>query len=272
MLKYLVASTIIGIGKIMMTTTLNEQRRSQLMQQVAALQESRNPGQFSATAKLPASNMQQVGGFGYSVAISGDRAIVGAWDQNAAYNPCGAAYIFQYQNGKWSATEILQASDSQQGDQFGHSVAIIGDRAIVGAKYRGGAYAGAAYIFQHQNGKWSETEKLQAFDIQEDDRLGYSLAISGDRAIVATWGEDASSSAVYIFQYRDQQWLQTQKLTIPKWKMVRNRNNPKVTLTLISLVQKLIKATIKSNWQSHAVVSDLLSFSRFLYVIWIVML
>jgi len=79
--------------------------------------------------------------FGYSVAISGDYAIVGApiEDENASggdsLTNAGSVYIFHNNAGTWQQQQKLVASDREAEDLFGISVAISGDYAIVGAFY-----------------------------------------------------------------------------------------------------------------------------------------
>ena len=92
--------------------------------------------------------------FGHSVAIYNNYAIVGAWGHDANGElSAGAAYIFERQsNGSWTQKQKLIASDKQEGDNFGKSVAIYNNYAIVGAPWEdanGVKYAGAAYIFEN---------------------------------------------------------------------------------------------------------------------------
>ncbi len=99
----------------------------------------------------------------------------------------------------------IQASDKEASDQFGGSVSISGDRAIVGAHLEdtGGSDAGAAYIFERSSGVWSEAAKIQASDIEATDFFGRSVSISGDRATVGASSEDTGGSnagAAYIFE------------------------------------------------------------------------
>ena len=70
--------------------------------------------------------------FGYSVSIYGDTAIVGAQKNDDDGQSSGSAYIFTRRNRRWSETEKL-ASDASAVDEFGLSVAITDDVAIVGA-------------------------------------------------------------------------------------------------------------------------------------------
>jgi FG-GAP repeat protein len=161
--------------------------------------------------------------FGFSVSISGDTAIVGAYGDNDNGYRSGSAYIFyRYQGGadNWGAVNKLTASDGAANDYFGYSVSISGDTAIVGA-YRdndNGSYSGSAYIFYRDEGgadNWGEFKKLIASDGADYDNFGNSVSISGDKAIVGAYGDDDNGSA-YIFS-RDQEgadnWGEVKKLT-----------------------------------------------------------
>ena len=146
------------------------------------------------TQKLTASDGEANDRFGWSVAISGDYAIVGAWGVDDQGNSAGAAYIFTKSSGAgWTQTQKLFAIGGATGDYFGYSVAISGDYAIVGAYGDDdqGNSAGAAYIFFNDgSGNWTQTQKLLASDGQTFDYFGVGVAISGDYAIVGAWGVD----------------------------------------------------------------------------------
>ncbi|MCH8850645.1 MAG: FG-GAP repeat protein [Chloroflexi bacterium] len=146
--------------------------------------------------------------FGTSVAIDGDTAVIGA-DLEATTS--GAAYVFERDVGgadNWGEVKKLKASDPQDSDQFGSSVAVSGDTVLAGARSEdaGGDDAGAAYVFQRDQGgddNWGQVKKLTASDAQADDHLGISVALSGDTAVVGADNGDsglADSGAVYVFQ------------------------------------------------------------------------
>jgi len=98
--------------------------------------------------KLSASDGAAYDYFGISVAISGDTAIVGAYGDDDNGSSSGSAYIYQFDGGSWQETK-LTASDGATYDEFGNSVAISGDTAIVGAYYAddNGTGSGSAYIY-----------------------------------------------------------------------------------------------------------------------------
>ena len=118
----------------------------------------------------------------------------------------------------------LLASDAQDEDFFGMSVAISGDTAVVGAPQGDaeGGDVGAAYVFQRDAGgpnNWSEVKKLTASDGGDRDYFGVSVAISGDTAVVTAAGEAAGGlqpGAAYVFE-RDaggaDNWGEVSKLT-----------------------------------------------------------
>ena len=152
--------------------------------------------------------------FGYSVAISGNYAIVGAiYEDDAGGGSSGKAYIFNVTTGALLHTlNNPNAYSTSANDQFGKSVAISGNYAIVGAwgeddagdpRY-GGSASGKAYIFNVSTGALLHTlDNPNAFSISPNDSFGGSVAISGNYAIVGAEGEDDAggnqSGKAYIF-------------------------------------------------------------------------
>jgi hypothetical protein len=96
----------------------------------------------------------------------------------------------------------LSAADGVAGDQFGQSVAVEGDTAVVGAPFADGA-RGAVYVFARAGDGWTQTAKLTASDGAVRDRLGSSVAIAGDTIVagapLAALGANPSRGAVYTF-------------------------------------------------------------------------
>ena len=148
--------------------------------------------------KLTASDAEADDWFGYTVAVSGDTAIVGAL-MFAGGNDAGAAYVFQRDQGgadNWGEVKKLTASDAQAGDQFGVSVAVSGDTAVVGTIFKD-----AAYVVQRDEGgadNWGEVKKLSG---AAGTRFGTTVAVSGDAVVVGAFL--AGTGAAYLFQ-RDQ--------------------------------------------------------------------
>ncbi|MGI9014361.1 MAG: hypothetical protein ACR2GY_08945, partial [Phycisphaerales bacterium] len=138
--------------------------------------------------------------FGLSVAISGDTAIVGAYGDDDNGGSSGSAYLFDVNTGQ-QITKLLPL-DGARDDNFGYSVSITGDTAIVGsyADDDNGSNSGSAYLFNVTTGQ--QIAKLLPLDGARDDNFGYSVAINGDTAIVGSYGDDDNGSysgSAYLF-------------------------------------------------------------------------
>lgn len=161
--------------------------------------------------KVIASDAAPEDQFGKSVAISSDYAIIGAPIENSQ---TGSAYIFIRSGNSWIEQTKIIASDGTTGVQFGISVAIRGDYAIVGAPYDNGS--GAAYIFMRSGNSWIEQAKLTASDASGGDIFGWSVDIDGDYAIVGASGNDdngTNSGSAYLFIRSGSNWTEQAKLT-----------------------------------------------------------
>jgi hypothetical protein len=161
---------------------------------------------WGQVAKLTASDAQENDEFGGSVAISGDLAVAGAESEEGGpgdpLGAAGAAYVFARDEGgadSWGELARLSPGDAQSGDQFGISVAVSGNLAVIGAWQEGGGIgdplsgAGAAYVFAADaggTGNWGELAKLSGSDAQAGDNLGFAVAVSGDIVAVGAWRED----------------------------------------------------------------------------------
>ncbi|MFK7971384.1 MAG: FG-GAP repeat protein [Bacteroidia bacterium] len=180
-------------------------------------------GNWTEVQKLLASNKASYAHFGWSVSISGDYAIVGAYkDSDAMRSYSGAAYIFERDaNGNWNEVEKLLASNKESAGYFGYSVSISGNNAIVGASREsnsGTTSNGAAYAFvRGANGNWSELQKLNASDQATNDLFGWSVSMSSDYIIIGAAYQDeggtSDNGAAYIFE-RDVSgsWTEVQKV------------------------------------------------------------
>jgi hypothetical protein len=168
--------------------------------------------------KLTASDGAARDWFGWSVSISGDKIIVGAYGDDDKGAKSGSAYIFRWDGTSWSQQQKLTASDGAAEDYFGYSVSISGDLAIVGAEGDDdeGSDSGSAYIFKWDGTSWSQQQKLLPSDGAAGDYFGYSVSISGNYAIVgAAYDDDKGdySGSAYIFRWDGTAWVQQQKLT-----------------------------------------------------------
>ncbi|MHC4338416.1 MAG: FG-GAP repeat protein, partial [Planctomycetota bacterium] len=180
-----------------------------------------DPNNWDQVAKLLASDGTNGDYFGCSVSISGAYAIVGAGYDDDNGDSSGSAYIFtpnEVDPNNWDQVAKLVAADGAALDEFGLSVSISGDYAVVGAHYDDdkGAQSGSAYIFYYNGTSWSQQDKLLAADGNDADLFGWSVSISGDYAIVGALADDDSgitSGSAYIFKRSGTSWSEQAKLT-----------------------------------------------------------
>ena len=164
-------------------------------------------GTWSQQAKLTADDGAAWDNFGYSVSVSGDTAVIGAnWDDDKG-SSSGSAYVFiRAADGTWSQQAKLTAVDGAAWDEFGISVSICWDTAVIGAMYDddNGSGSGSAYVFvRAADGTWSQQAKLTADDGAAYDSFGGSVAVSGDTAVIGAIGDndkgDFFSGSAYVF-------------------------------------------------------------------------
>jgi hypothetical protein len=171
-------------------------------------------------AKLRASDGAGDDLFGRDVSIDGNYAVVGAvLDDNNGINR-GSAYVFRRDGSNWIQQAKLVAEDGQAGDEFGGSVCIKGNYAVIGAIANddAGEDAGAAYIFVRSGNDWVQQARLVSLDGAAGDHFGNSVSIDGNYAVVAAHLDDdmsTESGSAYIFKREGQNWAQQAKLTAP---------------------------------------------------------
>jgi hypothetical protein len=118
----------------------------------------------------------------------------------------------------------LTASDGTSFDQFGYSVSVSGNTAVIGS-FRDddkGTDSDSAYVFQYSvaNG-WAQVAKLTASGGAAGDQFGVSVSVSGDTVVVGSYLDDdtnmgADSGSAYVCQYSSvaNSWTQVAKLTV----------------------------------------------------------
>ncbi len=176
---------------------------------------------WTLEATLEATDIATSDFFGYSVALSGDTALVGAYTDDVGVNANqGSAYIFTRSGTTWTQQAKLTASDGAANDRFGSSVALSGDTAIVGAyldNVGANADQGSAYVFVRSGGTWNQQAQLTATGGTTNDFFGISVALSGDTAIVGAYadnvGANVDQGSAYVFTRSGTTWTQQAQLT-----------------------------------------------------------
>jgi hypothetical protein len=177
----------------------------------------RTGGIWIQQAKLSSSD-NITGEFGASVALDGDTAVVGAPGSEADGTYPGSAYVFFRKQGNWGQQAKLTSSNGLPDDEFGASVATIGERAVVGAPNHpvGSLHTGSAYIFDRIGESWSEQGILVSDKLRDRDRFGAAVAVSGDSALVGAFWHDTDSGvdagSAYVFEKTTAGWAEQAEL------------------------------------------------------------
>lgn len=156
---------------------------------------------------------------------AGDRVVI----SDVVYGGNGGVYVFEYNGSSWVETQILSETTGWSGDWFGWSVAIQGERIVVGAMYSrqpgiywgGPNHAGSAWVFAHDGSSWVLEQELAASDMDGYDLFGTSVAIDGNTLVVGARGEgdDIGGGVVrgyigsaYVYDLVGGVWTESQKL------------------------------------------------------------
>ncbi len=168
---------------------------------------------------LTASDARQGHRFGWSVALEGDRALMGGNSAGVLDgNSVGQAYIFERNaQGRWLEVAKLVPDDTGPVEEFGCSVALEANRALVGACDGGGDRSGSAYIFERApNGSWAQVATLKAADAAAEDFFGAAVALQGQQAVIGAprdFDLGVQSGSVYLFEEQaNGTWLQVSKI------------------------------------------------------------
>jgi len=177
--------------------------------------------------KLLAKDAEGGDGFGFSVSLSQNLALIGAPGNDDHGLNSGAAYLFSCSSGDWKQVAKLTANDSEAGDSFGCSVSICGLTALIGAVMDedNGHASGSAYVFHYTNIPggygWIQKQKLLPGDGAANDEFGVSVSLNGNKALIGAWGDTNGvgvwSGSAYVFSYSSttDKWSQQAKLIAP---------------------------------------------------------
>ena len=161
-------------------------------------------------------------GFGTSVSIDENRALIGASAENVCGPNSGAAYIYERdaEDDSWKPVTRLVPSTCVEGDFFGRSLSIHGNRAVVAASSTlpNRNASNSAYIFERnkETGDWKEVAKIKQYQEVEEGSFAASVSLDGDRLLVTTSGDPIRqeyNGAAYIYERAsDGRWVKQARL------------------------------------------------------------
>jgi hypothetical protein len=178
---------------------------------------TRTGSTWTQQAKLLAPDGAAEDDFGALVSLSGDTALIGAPFDDDNGVDSGSAYVFIRTGTSWTYQAKLVAPDAQAGDEFGWSVSLDSDTALIGSVTDddNGVDSGSAYVFIRTGTTWSQQQKLLATDGTFSDIFGQAVALDGDTALIAAPGDGINSTqtgSAYIFTRYGVTWTEKAKL------------------------------------------------------------
>ncbi|MDP6052656.1 MAG: FG-GAP repeat protein, partial [Candidatus Latescibacteria bacterium] len=155
--------------------------------------------------------------FGWSVAVDGAYAVIGAQNDDENGQVSGSAYIYKFNGTQWVKQIKLTPDDVGEFDYYGSSVSISGPYAIVGAIQHTGPFVngpGAVYVYKRVGDTWSPHATLTAPEIGQG-YFGTSVDIDDPYAIVGASHDDENgpySGSAYIYVRDGETWSMQTKV------------------------------------------------------------
>lgn len=157
-------------------------------------------GAFVLEQKLDPLGLDAGDGYGRSVALHGDVAVVGAPYSGGPLASAGTVFVWRHAVA-WALESVVSAPDAADGAEFGNALDVEGDLLAVGAwlSQQDSADSGATYLFRRSGGGWIDAGTLTVGDAPEGDWLGADVAVSG--GLVAASASGGAALDVYLWAF-----------------------------------------------------------------------
>ena len=169
----------------------------------------RSGGVWTQEQRLVGSESQPFGGFGAQLAFSDSKLLVVGPVQ--ASPTLGGIYVFQWNGSSWVEQTKFHPNEGVPGDGFGTSMAVFGDRLVVGAPGDDalGSDAGAAYVFQKVGANWVQVQKLLHPEPATNGYFGLSAVMTSTFLAIGreTGTPNTPHGAVYVYQPIGGSWV-----------------------------------------------------------------
>ncbi|MFK8012905.1 MAG: FG-GAP repeat protein [Marinicellaceae bacterium] len=143
--------------------------------------------------------------FGSSVSLSGNRLLVGAFNDNNPNGRSGAAYIFDYNGNEWTMTQKIRDDIGDISSRFGIAVSLEGDRVLIGAA----GSIGAAFIYELDGNTWLQKQEFFLNNSFSSSRFGSSVNLSSSRAII---GAPSGKGFAHVYDFNGSTWNKIQTI------------------------------------------------------------
>jgi uncharacterized protein (TIGR03437 family) len=177
-----------------------------LAAQPVALQPIVQSAEFTATSQSTQ--------LGYSLAVDGDVAVVGApgTSHYIGITSPGFVNIYARTGGAWSLQSSIQQPPGNV--EYAKAVAVSGGTVVVsGSVVLNGGNVGAVYVYTQSGSTWSQQAVLTASDIAPGDSFGSAVAVNGGTIVVGAPGKNTVRGAAYVFTLTGSGWTQQAELT-----------------------------------------------------------
>lgn len=174
---------------------------------------------WSLQSYLKASNTDADDFFGWSVAISGDVVVVGAWQEDGAATTvngdaasnaagdAGAAYVYRRTGTTWAPEAYLKYAQQTAGAQAGFSVDIWADTIAVGAWADGGL--GAVVVYEYAGGGWTARFRDVSPQTTGGSDFGAWVSLWGDLLAVGSPSHDQpvlDNGRIFLYHRTGTSW------------------------------------------------------------------
>ena len=170
-------------------------------------------GKWILQQKLLGSDTKAYDRFGYSIDLDGHTLVVGT-ESVSGNGEKGEIYVFEYKNGRWIETAILEPRDNQTRGRFGHAVIVDNDKIIASAPWS--KDGGTVYVFQKNGNSWIEVSQLHLNAGITNPLFGWDLALHNNSLIIGAPLENDRHGAAYIYRKKGiDTWEQVVRLFDP---------------------------------------------------------
>jgi hypothetical protein len=179
-------------------------------------------------AYLKADTPTEQGGYSLAASLSADGNTLAISASNTSTG--GAVFLYTRSGTTWAQQAVLNAANTERGDELGSSVSLSADGNTLAVGAQGDASAnaagtgndlpsaGAVHVFMRTGTNWTRQAYLKADTIVGSSNFGSSVGLSdaGDRLVVGAFSERAGSTpgvgAAYVFTLSGSTWSQQARL------------------------------------------------------------
>ena len=159
---------------------------------------TRRNEEWRLEAELRSPREEGLARFGTAVAVRGKRILVGASRATVGESTrAGAAFLFELRDGRWQAVAELTNAPPRSDEEFGRSLALLTDAAVVGSQFgdAAGLNTGGALLFFRRGQRWERRAILLARDRTAISEFAFDAAADEHDVIIGAPRSGAAATA-----------------------------------------------------------------------------